>query len=49
MRERGKYYAAAGTKGYRWLEAEMVKQLNKEDDIDLTYHRTLVDNNSDNK
>lgn len=45
MREKeGKYYAATGTKGYRWLEAEMVKQLNKEDDIDLTYHRTLVDN-----
>lgn len=44
MREKeGKYYAATGTKGYRWLEAEMVKQLNKEDDIDLTYHRTLVD------
>lgn len=45
MREKeGKYYAATGTKGYRWLEAEMVKELNKEDDIDLTYHRTLVDN-----
>lgn len=44
MREKeGKYYAVTGTKGYRWLEAEMVKQLNKEDDIDLTYHRTLVD------
>lgn len=44
MREKeGKYYAATGTKGYRWLEAEMVKELNKEDDIDLTYHRTLVD------
>ena len=44
MREKeGKYYAATGTKGYRWLEAEMVKQLNKENDIDLTYHRTLVD------
>ena len=45
MREKkGKYYAATGTKGYRWLEAEMVKQLNKENDIDLKYHRTLVDN-----
>ena len=28
---------------YRWLEAEAVKTLGKEDDIDKTYHRTLVD------
>ncbi|MCG4877989.1 hypothetical protein L0N00_16290, partial [Eggerthella lenta] len=34
----GKYYAAAGTKGYRWLESEMVKELNKEDDIDKNYY-----------
>lgn len=44
MREKeGKYYAATGTKGYRWLEAEMVTQLNKEDDIDTSYQRKLVD------
>lgn len=28
---------------YRWLEAEVVKILGKEDDIDKSYHRTLVD------
>lgn len=28
---------------YRWLEAEVVKVLDKEDDIDKSYHRTLVD------
>lgn len=28
---------------YRWLEAEAVKTLGKEDDIDKTYHRALVD------
>lgn len=39
----GKYNAAAGTKGYRWLEAEAVKNLGKEDDIDKGYYRTLVD------
>lgn len=45
MREKdGKYYAATGSKGYRWLEAEAVKLLHKEDDIDQSYYRTLVDN-----
>lgn len=39
----GKYYAATGTKGYRWLEAEVVRSLNKEDDIDLSYYTALVD------
>lgn len=38
-----KYDAATGSKGYRWLEAEVVKSLSKEDDIDLTYYNTLVD------
>ena len=28
---------------YRWLEAETVKILNKENDIDKSYHRSLVD------
>ena len=37
----GKYYAAAGTKGYRWLEAEDVKNFNKEDDIDISYYDEL--------
>lgn len=39
----GKYYAAAGTKGYRWLESEMVKNDHRESDVDETYHRNLVD------
>lgn len=38
-----KYYAVTGTKGYRWLEATTVKELNKEDDIDISYYRKLVD------
>lgn len=38
-----KYSAVTGTKGYRWLEAEVVKQLSKEDDIDLSYYHRLVD------
>ncbi len=45
MREKdGKYYAAGGTKGYRWLEAEMVKTLGKEADIDRSYYDNMVDN-----
>ncbi len=43
----GKYYAAPGTKGYRWLEAEMVKSLNREDDIDISYFRGLTDDAAD--
>ena len=39
----GKYYAAAGTTGFRWLESEMVKELGKENDIDESYYRKLVD------
>ena len=38
-----KYFAAAGTTGYRWLESEMVKELHKEADIDRTYYNALVD------
>jgi hypothetical protein len=32
-----------GSKGFRWMESEMVKSLGKEDDIDLEYYRILVD------
>ena len=38
-----KYYAATGSKGYRWMESEMVRNLGKEDDIDVSYYNTLVD------
>ena len=38
----GKYYSVTGTKGYRWLEAEMVRELHKEDDVDISYHEGLV-------
>lgn len=38
-----KYSAVTGTKGYRWLESEIVKQNGKEDDIDKTYYNKLVD------
>lgn len=43
MREQdGKYYAVTGTKGYRWLEAELVRGTN-EDYIDKSYYNALVD------
>jgi energy-coupling factor transporter ATP-binding protein EcfA2 len=38
-----KYYAVTGTKGYRWLESEMVRALDKADDIDESYYHKLVD------
>jgi hypothetical protein len=37
-----KYNAVTGSKGYRWMESAMVKELGKEDDIDLTYFETLA-------
>ena len=37
-----KYSAATGSKGYRWLESEMVKDLNKENDIDRSYYDNLA-------
>ena len=41
MREKdGKYYAATGTKGYRWMESNMISDI---DIIDVTYYRKLVD------
>ena len=38
-----KYAAATGSKGYRWLESELVRELNKIDDIDRAYYDKLVD------
>ena len=44
MREKdGKYYAATGSKGYRWLESEIVEELSKEEDIDRSYYDRMVD------
>ena len=36
------YASATGADGYRWLEAEMVQTLNKENDIDRSYYDNLV-------
>lgn len=38
----GKYYAATGSKGYRWLESESVRG-NCEEFIDKSYYNNLVD------
>ena len=38
-----KYDSVTGAKDYRWLEAEMVKELGKENDIDRSYYNKLVD------
>ena len=38
-----KYASATGANGYRWLESEEVEILEKEDDIDTSYYRHLVD------
>lgn len=40
----GKSYSAApSSKGYRWMESEMVKTLDKEKDVDYGFYRELVD------
>lgn len=38
-----KYSSATGAKGYRWLESETVKLLNKQKEIDRSYYDVLVD------
>lgn len=38
-----KYDSATGTKGYRWLESEIVRNSNSEDAIDRSYYDKLVD------
>lgn len=39
----GKYYAVTGTKGYRWLDSETVRNLKWENRIDNDYFKKLVD------
>lgn len=43
-----KFSSATGAKGYKWLEAEMVKTLGKENDIDRAYYDKLVDDAIEN-
>lgn len=38
-----KYVSATGAKGYRWMESEMVRELGKESQIDISYYTNLVD------
>jgi len=38
------YDAVTGSKGYRWLEAEMVEELDLRDSIDTSYYNVMVDN-----
>jgi len=42
-KQNNKYYAATGSKGFRWLEAETVDLLDKKDQIDKSYYHKLVD------
>jgi len=37
------YYAVSGSKGFRWLERDMVRTLNKEEDVDKLYHKAVID------
>lgn len=39
----GKYSAATGSSDYKWMESEMVRALEKEDDINRGYYDRLVD------
>lgn len=44
MRQHGEsYHFVSGSKGYRWLEAEVIKVLRKEECIDKQYFHSLVD------
>lgn len=39
----GKYYAATGSKGYRWLESETVEKMESFDSIDEQHFRDMAD------
>ena len=39
----GKFYAATGSKGYRWQEGERIRQANKMEVIDMNYFESLAD------
>lgn len=43
LKEKGVYTSASGAKDYRWMNSGMVKQLQMEDQIDISYYRKLVD------
>lgn len=44
LREKdGNFYAAGGTKNFRWLEAEHVAHNHMEDNVDILYFNDLVD------
>lgn len=41
------YAAVTGTKGYRWLESEMVHELQMEDEVDRSYFDKMADDAAD--
>lgn len=44
LREKdGKFSSATGCKGYRWMEAEMVKTLGKQNQINRKYYAAMID------
>ena len=44
LREKdGKYYAVTGTKGYFWLESELIRGTSAQDDIDRSYYDEMVE------
>ncbi len=42
-RETGKYNSVSGGSGYRWMEADIIKELGREDDVDRSYHQEQTD------
>lgn len=42
-KQEDKYYAATGTTGYRWMEAELVQAADTLDNIDRSFFNSLVD------
>lgn len=43
-----KYSSVTGAKGYRWIESETIKILNKENDIDRSYYDSLINDAIEN-
>lgn len=44
----GKYYAAPGSSGYRWVESEYLRENHREDDVNLEYFNKLATDSAHN-
>ena len=45
--DENKFSSAVGAKGYRWMESEIVQKMKLQNNIDMSYYKTLTDDAKD--